>query len=96
MSLEVMIYIPPQHSRPRTEYSIGVILTLGELSEPDIQRLQSFIFSHFTLIDHHLEKLKDSVEEALYNKKLYISKIVNRESLTTALFQVNASDGVCN
>ncbi len=41
-----------------------MILSLSELSEPDIQHFQSFLFSHFTLIDTHLEKLKSFVLEA--------------------------------
>ncbi len=57
-----------QHSngstRKKRKYSIGVIICLSELSKTDIRLFQSFIFSHFTLIDAHLERLRLGVEEA--------------------------------
>lgn len=55
-------------TRKKRKYAIGVIISLSELSKMDIRHFQSFIFSHFTLIDAHLERLKSGVEEAVNNK----------------------------
>ena len=49
---------------------IGVIISLSELKKGDIRHFQSFIFSHFTLIDGHLERLRIGVDEACSSKNL--------------------------
>ena len=53
-------------SRKGKKYAFGVIICLSELSKEDIRHFQSFLFSHFTLIDAHLERLKEAVEEACH------------------------------
>ena len=47
---------------------MGVIVTLSEMSHLHINHFKDFIFSHFTLIDAHLERLKDGMEEALLTR----------------------------
>ena len=37
---------------------------MSDLGKTDIRHFQAFVFSHFTLIDAHLERLKLAVEEA--------------------------------
>ena len=53
-------------SRKGKKYAFGVIICLSELSTQDIRHYQSFLFSHFPLIDAHLERLKEAVEEACH------------------------------
>jgi len=69
------LFLLSQHSssssggRRRRKYAIGFIICLSELGKPDIRHFQSFLFSHFTLIDAHLEKLKLGVEEAFDGRR---------------------------
>ena len=68
-----ILYVISQHSSAGTrrklkKYAIGFIICLSELNKPDIRHFQSFLFSHFTLIDAHLEQLKLRVEEVCNNR----------------------------
>jgi hypothetical protein len=56
---------PPRKGR---KYAIGVIISLSEMSHLHIKHFKDFIFSHFTLINTHLERLKEGVEEALLSR----------------------------
>ena len=57
-----------QPARKGRCYAIGVIVCLSEMSHLDIRHFKDFVFSHFTLIDTHLEQLKEGMEEALLTR----------------------------
>lgn len=65
-------------SRKGKKYALGVIICLSELSKDDIRHFQSFLFSHFTLIDAHLERLKEAVEEACHYRGNVISQMLTK------------------
>ena len=65
-------------SRKGKKYAFGVIICLSELSTEDIRHFQSFLFSHFTLIDAHLERLKEAVEEACHFRGHIIASMLTK------------------
>ena len=40
------------------------------------RHFQDFFFSHFTLIDAHLEQLKEGVEDACHNRGAFTAMVV--------------------
>ena len=58
----------PQPSRKGRKYAIGVIVCLSEMGHLDIRHFKDFVFSHFPLVDTHLERLKEGMEEALLTR----------------------------
>ena len=65
-------------SRKGKKYALGVIICLSELSKDDIRHFQSFLFSHFTLIDAHLERLRESVEDACHYRGSIIAQMLTK------------------
>ena len=68
LSLSLSLPLALQPSRKGRKYAIGVIVCLSEMSHLHIQHFKDFIFSHFTLIDTHLERLKEGMEDALLTR----------------------------
>ena len=57
-----------QPSRKGRKYAIGVIICLSEMNHLDIRHFKEFVFSHFTIINAHLEQLKEDMEDALLSR----------------------------
>ena len=72
-------------SRKKRKYAIGVIISLSELKKGDIRHFQSFIFSHFTLIDGHLERLRIGVDKACSSKNLGVAEVTVTKAYETFL-----------
>ncbi|KAL5506413.1 hypothetical protein EMCRGX_G008045 [Ephydatia muelleri] len=56
--------------RSRVKFALAVIVCLSELDEDYIRRFQHFIFQHFSLIDAHLDELRESTEDAFVTLRL--------------------------
>ena len=65
-------------SRKGKKYALGVIICLSELSKDDIRHFQSFLFSHFTLIDAHLERLKEAVEDSSHYRGNVVAQMLTK------------------
>jgi len=49
---------------------------------PLYRHFQDFFFSHFTLIDAHLEHLKEGVEEACHNRGAFTATVIKVTMVT--------------
>ncbi|KAK3595116.1 hypothetical protein CHS0354_002368 [Potamilus streckersoni] len=65
-------------ARPkRCKIAIGVILdTVDESSGKDNGSFETFFFSHITLFESHLERLRIEIERGLYNKKNFHNIVI--------------------
>ncbi|XP_059167121.1 folliculin-interacting protein 2-like isoform X2 [Physella acuta] len=60
-------------SRPsRSKLAIGILFGNDENDEESNNLFQSFFFSHFALIESHVEKLRSVVEKAYFNTRNFI------------------------
>ena len=75
-------------SRKGKKYAFGVIICLSELSTQDIRHCQAFLFSHFTLIDAHLERLKEAVEEACHYRGNMMASMLTKVTNTCAVCDI--------
>ncbi|BFZ02925.1 hypothetical protein BsWGS_05964 [Bradybaena similaris] len=65
-------------SRPhRNKLAIGIIFGSSDEKDEDSNELfQSFFFSHFALIEGHVEKLRSVVEKAYFNSRNFLPAIM--------------------
>ena len=55
------------------QYSCSTVLSCVTCA---CRHFQDFFFSHFTLIDAHLEQLKEGVEDACHNRGAFTAMVV--------------------
>ncbi|KAL5019218.1 hypothetical protein ScPMuIL_004940 [Solemya velum] len=83
-SLSSRDFSPAQEASParrkRSKVALGILIGLSD-DEVDNKLFESFFFSHITLFESHLEKLRRAVARAYYNKRSFTDILMEAISM---------------